>query len=474
MQLKLKPSIIGRESEQLKLLELYNSSSSQFIAIYGRRRVGKTYLVKELLAEHFTFQLSGLANTGTREQLLNFHLSLKRQSSTEYNLVANWLEAFEQLISYIEASPHKRKVIFLDELPWLDTSKSNFIPALEHFWNGWANFRNDIVLIVCGSATSWMIDKLINNHGGLHNRLTYKIKIEPFTLKECEQFFKYKGMEYSRYQIAECYMAMGGIPYYLNLLEKGFSIAQNIDLLFFAQNPRLEGEFKNLYHALFKNSENYIKVVEVLAKKGKGLLRQEIAEITNIPNGGGLTRVLKDLESCGFIRIYPSFNKHQRDSLYQLTDFFTLFYFKFLKTREYNDEAFWANSIDTPQHNAWAGFAFEKLCLAHSSQIKAALGISGIQSIISCWTGSGENNAQIDLVINRKDQIINICEIKYSIGEYSITKQYEQNLRNKIAAFKTGTNTKKAVHLTMITTYGTAQNIYSGIVQSQVTLEQLF
>ena len=466
---------IGRETELKFLNNKYNEENGQLIVLYGRRRVGKTFLVREFFDNEFTFQLSGLANSNTKEQLFNFHMTLKRYVDKDISVPQNWIEAFGQLIDYIEAYPSSRKTIFLDELPWLDTPYSNFIQAFEHFWNGWASARHDIFLIVCGSATSWITDKLINNHGGLHNRLTYKMRLEPFTLKECEEFFNNREIELNRYQIAECYMIMGGIPYYLNMIVKGFSIYQNIDMLFFTENAQLRNEFENLYASLFKNSNSYIKVVEALSKKNKGLSRKEITELTKIPTSGNLSTILKNLESCGFIRSYNAFGKRERDKLYQLMDFYTLFYFKYIKANEYNDEMFWTNSVGTPLHNSWAGYAYEMLCLNHIKQIKNALGILGVQSNVSTWKSvQSEKGAQIDLLIDRKDQTINVCEIKFSTDNFSITKAYDENLRNKISSFRQETKTKKALHLTLITTYRLTANKYSGMIQKEVVLDNLF
>lgn len=471
----MKSIIVGRQKEQTILKSLKESEKSEFVALYGRRRVGKTFLVREFFANEFTFQFSGLANATTKEQLLHFNMTLRRKASKDIRLPKNWLEAFEQLIDYIETSKPKRKVIFLDELPWLDTPRSNFIQALEHFWNGWASARHDILLIVCGSATSWMIDKLINNHGGLHNRITYKILLEPFTLNECEAYFEAMNMGYNRYQIAECYMVMGGIPFYLSLLKKGLSVSQNIDKLFFEENAQLRNEFTNLYAALFRNSEDYIKVVEAMSKKNKGVSRDEISKACKIPSSGALTLVLKNLESCGFIRSYTAFGKQERDKLYQLMDFYTLFYFKYIKANKYNDEHFWTHSLDTPQHNAWAGYSFEMLCLHHIKHIKKALGISGVQTLVSTWRSkTSEKGAQIDLVIDRQDQTINLCEMKFSTQLYSITRKEEELLQARKLTFMEETKTRKAIHLTMLTTFGIQPNVHSDRIQSEVKMEDLF
>ncbi|MCD8184055.1 MAG: ATP-binding protein [Bacteroides sp.] len=471
----MKTEIVGRIREQKELKEYIASKSSEFIAIYGRRRVGKTFLVREMYGDRFTFYVTGMDNASMQEQLLNFNLALRRSSGREWKNASNWLLAFEQLISYLEGLPQGNKIIFMDELPWMDTHKSGFVSALEHFWNAWASARRDIKLIVCGSATSWMIDKLINNRGGLHNRLTHRILIEPFNLEECEQYFHSRNIAYSRHEIAECYMVIGGIPFYLSQMKKGLSVAQNIDRLFFAGSAALGNEFDNLYRALFKYSEKYVKIVEALAIKGKGLNRLELIKQTGLSNNGGPTTMLKELEACGFIRKYEPFGKVKKDALYQLVDFFTLFYFKFILKNRYKDEHFWTSSQESPVYRAWSGYAFEMLCLCHIRQIKKALGISGIQSLVSSWRSeTSEEGAQIDLVIDRKDQTVNLCEMKYSIIEFAIDKKYDANLRNKQAAFLAETKTRKSIQLTFITTYGVKPNAYSSRVQSEVLLEDLF
>lgn len=467
--------IIGREKEQELLNQYIDSNESEFIAIYGRRRVGKTFLIRKMFGERLAFYMTGMDNVTMQDQLLNFTLELRKFSGEDISVPENWLYAFNSLATYLESLPNGNKIIFMDELPWMDTPKSKFISALEHFWNSWASNRSDIKLIVCGSATSWMIDKLINNRGGLHNRLTHRMAIEPFNLRECEQYFEAKGFGYSQKEIAECYMIMGGIPFYLKQMQKGLSIAQNIDRLFFEIGCALDGEFDNLYRALFKFSENYIKIVEVLASKGKGLTRQEIIQQTKLPNNGGLTTMLKELESCGFIRQYEPFAKQKKDILYQLTDFYSLFYFRFIQKNRYRDEHFWTNSLGNGTHRSWSGYAFEMLCLMHITEIKKTLGISGVQSLTSSWrSNSSEEGAQIDLVIDRKDQTVNLCEMKYADRTFVIDKQYDENLRNKIASFREETKTRKSLHLTFVTTYGVKSNAYSGHIQKEVLLEDLF
>ena len=469
--------IIGRKEEQQILHSAAQSENSEFVAVYGRRRVGKTYLIRETFGYKFTFQHTGLAKGNTKEQLFSFAISLRDAGYDDCPIPKSWLEAFSLLSTYLKNSTDEKKIVFLDELPWMDTPRSNFISAFEHFWNGWASARKDIVLIICGSATSWIINKVINDHGGLHNRVTKQIALQPFTLKECEMFAQSKGLEMSRYQLAECYMVFGGIPYYWSLLEKGLSLAQNIDKIIFAKNGKLSNEFNQLYASLFKSPEQYIDIVTALGKKKVGMTREEIIAATDKYSNGALSKVLDELEYCGFIRKYNGFDKKSKQAIYQLIDNYTLFYFKFIQQNKNNDEHFWSASIDSAMHRAWSGLAFERLCMAHTQQIKAALGIAGVLSNVYSWrkeTDETSDGAQIDLLIDRKDQVINLCEMKYSLSEYAVDAEYEQKLRNKKSAFINATNTRKAVHLTMVTTFGIKANAHSGIVQNEITLDDLF
>ncbi len=466
--------LIGRQKEIKKLQHYTTSRKSEFIAIYGRRRVGKTYLIREVFAEQFAFQITGLNNISTQDQLIHFHAALIKQKSksTSIEIAKDWLSAFRNLITVLEEKlTDGKKIIFLDELPWLDTHKSNFLTGLEFFWNSWASARRDILLIVCGSAASWMIKNLLNNKGGLHNRTTGRMKLEPFTLAETEAFLQYKNIYFDQYQIALLYMVFGGIPYYLDNIEAGFSAMQNINQLCFERNALLRDEYENLYASLFKRAERHKAVVEALATKKKGLTRSEIAKLTQLSNGGSLTRILNELEESTFIRHYQPFGKKERATLYQLIDPYSLFYLNFIQDSSPDDENYWININNTPAYHAWSGYAFEMLCLHHVPQIKKALGISGVQTSVASWYNE---KAQIDLLIDRKDQVINLCEMKFSIHPFTIDKKYAENLRNKIGTFQAITNTRKAIFLTLITTHGITPNKHSYLAPNKVILEDLF
>lgn len=468
--------LTGRIAEQATLREYVESDKPEFVAVYGRRRVGKTFLIKESLNDKFAFYLTGLANSGLEMQLRNFNAAIQKYGGITYPLVNTWFDAFGQLTHLLEHSPQKgKKIVFLDELPWMDTHRSGFITALEHFWNGWASSKSDILLIVCGSATSWMINKLIKNHGGLHNRITRRMPIEPFTLGECEEFYKANNIVMSQYQMVESYMILGGIPYYLSLMDKGISLAQNIDALCFSKNGALREEFSNLYASLFKYSENHKKVVVSLARKTKGMTREEIITATKISDGGGLSKTLEELVQCGFIRRYNAIDKKSKNQLYQLVDFYTLFYLNFIRSNKFDDEHAWSNLIDNARHRAWSGYAFEQVCMAHVKQLKSKLGISGVLTHTASWRSQkSDPGAQVDLLINRNDNVINLCEMKYANTEFVIDKKQDENLRNKKETFIRETKTRKTVHLTMVTTYGIKRNEYSGLIQSEIKMDDLF
>lgn len=476
--------LVGRKEEMRILKEYFHSNRSEFIAVYGRRRVGKTYLIRKAAEDIFSFFVTGVHGASKNEQLTNFAIALQKYShSTSLSVPKNWILAFHELSIYLEKLPEGPKLIFIDELPWMDTAKSGFIPALENFWNSWAALRNDVKLIVCGSATSWIINNLIKSRGGLHNRLTRYFMVEPFTLAECEDYFQTFGFTYTRKQMVECYMVMGGIPFYMSMLDKSMSLAQNIDKLFFAKNALLKEEFNDLYRALFKNALPHIEIVTALATKGKGLTRKEILSQTKLTDNGMFTVALEELEHCGFIRQYEPLGSSNTsggkrlnsNTLFQLIDFYTLFYFHFIKHNRFLDEHFWMISLNTPLHYVWSGLAFERVCFTHLKQIKKKLGISGVQTRICSWRSTKDvRGAQIDLLIDRKDETINVCEIKYANGLFEITKEYEAKLINKLDALQRETATRKSLMLTLVTSYGVKSNAHSGIVQAEVLIDDLF
>jgi len=469
--------MVGRENEIALLHRCLDSNESEFVAVYGRRRVGKTYLIRNAFKGHFAFQHAGLARGGMMKQLRQYGRSLKEAGRIPKNPMADWADAFDELKEVIKASDLDKKVVFIDEMPWLDTPRSDFITALEAFWNGWASARTDIVLVVCGSAASWIVKKLFKNRGGLHNRVTCRIHLAPFTLAECQAYAKERGLSMSRKDIAECYMALGGIPYYWSYLERSLSLAQNINQLFFADEAPLKNEFAELYASLFRRTKVHLKIVNALATRKIGMSREELMDKTQLPSSGAFSDCLESLEECGFIRRYKMLGMKKR-FVFQLMDNFTLFHFRFLSDMEGKDENWWLRSVDTPSMANWRGLAFERLCLHHVRQMKETLGIGGVLTNVHAWYHLPDevypNGAQIDLLLDRADNVINVCEMKYAAGPYVIDKKTDEALAVKLDTFRSVTATNKAVHLTLVTSRGIVHNAYANSVHSEVTLDDLF
>ena len=468
--------IIGRERERQILRRCETSGKPEFIAVYGRRRVGKTFLMVEHFGNKFTFSVTGVSEGGTKDQLRVFHASLKKHFQTDIPEPSNWLQAFGLLEEQLEKDiTLGRKVLFIDEMPWLDTAKSKFLPALEHFWNSYASRRNDILLIVCGSAASWIIKNLLNNYGGLHNRVTEKIIVEPYNLYECEAFYRSRGIVMTRQQMAEAYMILGGIPFYMDAMDSMYGLNQNIDLLLFEKNAKLENEFNRLYNSLFRHADNHINIAKTLAKSSNSMTRKELSKASGISDGGGLTKTLEEMEACGLLGRSADIKKKRNGDYYRLEDFYTLFYFKYIESQRGNDPRFWTNYLSYPAHRTWCGYAFERLCMAHSQQIKQRLGITGVLSETYAFRGNNEKGrAQIDIIIDRRDDVINLCECKFTVQPYELTDKDIADLERKKEVFLQETGTKKAIHVTLITTKGLAHNPYRNEIQSEITLDDLF
>jgi AAA+ ATPase superfamily predicted ATPase len=470
--------MVARKEEQRLLRELALSGESEFVVIYGRRRVGKTFLVRETFGNNFFFSYTGIANRSAQQQRSEFTKALREYGWVPKGGCAdvpeNWFDAFAALRALIaKVNTGGRLLIFIDEMPWMDNKKSDFVPAFEHFWNGWASGQKNIMLIACGSATSWITKKIFRNKGGLYNRTTRQIALKPFTLAECGEYYASRSIIMNTQDTIESYMIFGGIPYYLRMMDKRYSLSQNVDRICFEEAAPLRYEFERLMDTLFSNPAKYLRVLEALHAKKKGLMRESIANLIDFGNGGNLTRILLELEECGFIRRYKPFGKGKNGALYHLTDPFTAFYLTFIRKSE--SENFWSSYTDNAGHRAWSGYAFEQVCLAHIRQIKKALGISGVHTDVSSWISSGDGRgAQIDLVIDRADRVINLCEIKFAKGPFEIDRAYDLALRGKIEVFRNETKTRKALHLTMITTYGVKPGKYASLVQSEVNMDELF
>lgn len=470
--------LIGRKEEQKNFKHVLQSTESKLVAVYGRRRIGKTFLIRKYFESKFTFEITGLHNGTVKDQLNHFVQTIASNGYIEARIAnpETWMQAFQVLSLYLDSLKSKeKKVLFFDELPWFDTPRSKFLMAFEHFWNSYCTKRSDIVLIICGSSASWMIKKIMQNKGGLHNRVSERMLIQAFTLAETKLFLTEKGIQWSDYDIAQFYMIAGGIPYYLDGVRKGESVAQCVDRLFFQKTGSLYNEFEELYSSLFEKSENHVKIIHALAQSKSGMNREQLIEKTGLPSGGNLSTTIDELLCSGFIAIKTPLGVKRNKVHYRIDDFFTLFYMKFMRNRTGRQQESWANLVKKQSWISWSGLAFERLCFAHIQQIKTALGLRVIETAYYSWESKSEDiGSQIDLLIDRADNIINLCEIKFTHAEFSIDKAYAMSLRNKLAAFSS-TQKKKVVFVTMITTFGIKDNEYAKeIVQNQITLTDFF
>lgn len=472
--------LIGRKEEKEILQEALSSPEAEMIAVIGRRRVGKTFLVRTVYQKQIVFEITGLQNASKDQQLENFALQLAEASGATLPIrpPSSWLEAFALLITYLKTLDQKNKtVVFLDELPWLATHKSGFLNGLSYFWNSWA-VKQNIVVVVCGSAASWMIQKVVNNRGGLYNRITKRIFLEPFTLSETEVYLQSRNIHFNHYQIVQLYMAMGGIPHYLKEIKGGKSAVQNINQICFSKTGILKSEFLRLYPSLFANAEHHMAVIRALAAKRQGLTRNEITQISKVPEGGSTSRVLEELMHSGFISAYRPYGRKKKEKIYRLVDEYSLFYLSFIEGNEDEGPDTWHHLSQTQVYKIWTGYAFESLCLKHIAQIKKALGISGIYSTSSSFYKKGtvgEPGTQIDLLIDRKDGVINLFEIKYHNEPFTVSKAYAENLRNKLSIFRETTRTRKQLFLILIATFGLKENQHSlGLIAQTLNIEDLF
>ena len=476
-------TIIGRKQEIAELKRRYESGKAEFIAVYGRRRVGKTFLINEVLGDYMAFHHTGLSpydqkrKTSLKDQLQNFHFSLIRHGLEGTSRPKSWMEAFFMLEQLLERNDNgSRQVVFFDELPWMDTARSGFLTALEAFWNGWGNARHNLCLVVCGSATSWILDNLINNKGGLYGRLTGEIKLSPFTLRECEDFFKSRRIKMSRYNIIQAYMILGGIPYYLDYFNPAFSLPQNIDMLFFNPKAKLGDEFERLFNSVFDNAEGCMKIIRVLGQRHAGWTRDEIASKTEINPNGDFSKILKALVASDFVTKYVPFGMKKREEHYKLSDCFCWFWLHFKEQMQVAESDYWQHHLKEPEITSWRGIAFEEVCMQHVFQIKSALQIAGVASRESSLIVKGDDETegmQIDLLIDRADDVVNVCEMKFSKTAFTVTKPYEKKLSQRLADLE-ATMPEKAFHLTLVSVYPMERNEYSDIITSSITADELF
>lgn len=398
----------------------------------------------------------------------------------------SWREAFHALTEKIKTLPKSKKVvIFLDELPWLATKKSQLLQTLDVFWNSiWSDMPN-IKLIVCGSAASWMLEKLINAKGGLHNRLTATIKLKPFTLAETKLFLHSQGIKYNNKQILDIYMVCGGIPYYLAQVKKSLSPVQNINNICFHEDGLLYDEFERLFKSLFDHADISTAIIKEIAKHRDGVMSEVLINRIGASSGGTFVKRLNELMAAGFIERFVPYGRKVRDHYYKIVDEYTIFYLTWIESIKLTGVKqskgnYWKNLSQSPTWNTWAGYAYEAVCYKHIDNIIHALELDAISCKVGNWRyiprkGSSEKGAQIDLIIDRADNTISLCEIKYSVNEFNIDKAIANNIANKVKVFMKHYSTNKHLSVVLITTNGLKKTIWSeDLIDVVITIDVFF
>lgn len=489
-KIALSEKIIGRTREQKLLKELVESNKSEFIAIYGRRRVGKTYLIKNFIESSpcMFFHVTGLQKGSSKDQLREFARQTGKTFYQSPSIIpqTQWVDAFEDLTEAINKVPKdKTVVLFFDEFPWMATPRSKLLTALELYWNRYWVFEKRIKLIICGSATSWIIDNIINNKGGLHNRVTRTIHLKPFSLYETESFLKERQIRLNRKQILDLYTVLGGVPLYWSFVRKGQSAHQCIDELCFQNNGPLVKEFERLFESLFENPHPFKDLMRIIAKHRYGVGQAELIRLSKLPDGGGTIHRLHQLEEAGFITSLIPYGHKDRGVYYVIDDEYSLFYLYWIEpklkiiAKKAINEGFWVSQSNHLAWKIWSGLSFESTCYKHIDQIRKALKIDP-GATIGTWrfapkVKENQEGAQIDLLFDRLDGVISLCEIKCSENKFAIDKACAQELLQKMEIFRKQTRTKKQLFFCMITTMGLKQTIYSEeIIASEATLEDLF
>jgi uncharacterized protein len=482
--------IAGRLKEIEQLNEALSSQQAEMIVLYGRRRIGKTFLIEQLYGKQadYFFHTTGIKDGPMKEQLAEFSRQI---GDAFYNGASispqkTWLDTFRELSTAIDNShPDKKVILFLDELPWLCTKRSRLLQAIDYYWNRYWKNNPRIKLVLCGSSASWIIRKVINDKGGLHNRLTYQLLLQPFTLAETKEFLKQKNINLSNQQIVQIYMAIGGVPYYLTQVKKGKSATQVIDQLCFQKNALLYDEFNKLFSSLFEDADYYKELIRVIAKKRSGLSLTEIEQnCPGLSSGGTLTTKLKDLEDAAFIKSFMPLGHKRQGKYFKVIDEYCYFYLQWIEpiknelSLDYSENQQWMNIAGTAKYYSWQGYAFELVCYKHLNLIRKSLDIhQGVT--ISSWRYlpkklEVKKGAQIDLLFDRKDGVVTLCEIKYTEKPFAIDKTYSENIKQKIMTYREQTRTKKHINVAFISANGLKDNNYSQeLVDQVVTLGKL-
>ena len=493
--------MIGRKKEIKLLNEICDLEESSLVAIYGRRRIGKTYLVNHMFKKYrqdcLFFEFTGAYDGDKRGQIDNFIDQVYEWFYVEPSFeIKSWSDAFRFLKRTIDKEIKKRDsnekvIVFLDEVPWIDRSnKGGFLSALGYFWNTWCEPRENVVLILCGSNSSWIRDKILKNaRGSLYQRVTHQISMYPFDLKETKAYLlEQKGFMIDNKTVTDIYMIFGGVAKYLSFLNPNESSAENIDRVFFSIHGSMYREYDELFSSLFADKSDYYKsVIELLCTRRSGFSLSDISKAFNEKLGGKLRLAIAELEECGFIKGLSKYGNSVRGVNYMIVDPYILFHHKWIKGFSRNDIAtlpnnYWLHKSSSQSYAVWSGYAFEIVVMVNIRLYLNAIGRLGFFSGVYHWQhmakSEDEQGAQIDMVVNYGNNIFDILECKYYNSEYVISKEYAKNIKNKLSMFKKYglySKQKSELRLVFLTSYGVKMNAEAHSLNiSRVCLDDLF
>lgn len=409
---------VGRELELKKLRAIGEADEPSIVVVYGRRRVGKTELLEQAFRHRNILKFEGIEGLSEKDQYANAMRQLAKYVGEDLLTkvqITSWSEFFDLVARYTKEGTW---TIYLEELQWLANYESKLLSELKYAWDNQFRRNPKLLLILCGSAPSFMLEKVVHSKA-LYNRSQHEIHLQELSISETKLFLKNR----SDREIFNAYLSVGGIPEYLKWVDKESSVFQGLCTHAFTSGSFFSREFEKIFTSSLANNKHYREIIETLSRC-KFLSREELAEKLKLTSGGTLSILLTDLEKCGFISKYCPYNLSNSSNVirYAIADNYLHFYFNFIRpiqskieNGDYNEVP--QSAIKMDSYAKWLGFAFERWCRKYSRVIAKILGFSGVQyrsgAYFSRATNKKDPGYQIDLVFDRADKVYTICEMKY-------------------------------------------------------------
>jgi hypothetical protein len=408
---------VGRKNELRMLNDAYRSGKDELVVLYGRRRIGKSSLVKRFAEKKKAYyEFEALEGETTPGQINHFLQQLKKQIDDpilDSVRFANWEQVFTYLTEKVINRKSKvKKILFLDELPWMAAGRIRLVSLLKYYWdNHWKS--KHVMLILCGSVASFMVKKVLHSNA-LYGRTTIEILLKGFSPEEAARLLSKKR---SREETLNYQLVFGGVPKYLEQINTSQSFNKNMNTLCFSPHGIMLKEVERIFYSQFREPRTYLKIINLL-KNGIFSL-SEISSKTKIPSGGGLKQYLKNLERAEMIRSYIPFDRsgNSKFKKYTLADEFLVFFFKYmgpnLRVIKESSSRRLFETLTQNSFDSWLGFAFERFCLKHAGLLALVMDFADDILLASPYFKKNDERFQIDLLYQRADRVITVCEIKH-------------------------------------------------------------